>query len=570
MGRKIRDILLMVVVAAVCLLLTLTVSQGDHISSTMIYNLIFLGIIVILYLVAVIGGFFRMSNLSDFFAGAVRAIDSEKENENLSVSQRVQLLKGNPLIDFRMDTFLYDLNHSQSGICDIEDYINEDEMDRLVHRRMLDLVPDVMTSLGILGTFVGLVWGLREFEPSNYEAMTASVTSLVDGIKVAFLTSIYGLSMSLVFSYSMKNGYSALMNRMQTFLDRFHAVIVPSAEMEAQNRLVNNQKEQSELLRNLASEFSDQVAHGFAASLTPTLDNINQSLGSMMTTITNNQQMFLQDIVESFVAEMNKSFHMEFDQFGHHMTQMNEVINRNVLYTEKLYKNMCDEMSALFAKEEKNMHTAVAELSAVQKKYADTMDGLSVQYRQIMDSYQKAQDSALKNLSKAEQESSRYWVACNQAMQNYLLEAAEAYQKFEKVNEGSGRILTAMTAIYQKNEGMADDCKVQMDTFRKTQSEFSRMAEQFGAVLSQIQAAGSDERNIYLSYADPGQASFGSEKAVEPIVKAMQESGRRQETMLEESLQRQEELLEDIRRALKDGAGSDKKRRGFGFWNRDE
>lgn len=216
------------------------------------------------------------------------------------------------------------------------------------------------------------------------------------------------------------------------------------------------------------------------------------------------------------------------------------------------------------------MHTAVAELSAVQKKYADTMDGLSVQYRQIMDSYQKAQDSALKNLSKAEQESSRYWVACNQAMQNYLLEAAEAYQKFEKVNEGSGRILTAMTAIYQKNEGMADDCKVQMDTFRKTQSEFSRMAEQFGAVLSQIQAAGSDERNIYLSYADPGQASFGSEKAVEPIVKAMQESGRRQETMLEESLQRQEELLEDIRRALKDGAGSDKKRRGFGFWNRDE
>ena len=63
-----------------------------------------------------------------------------------------------------------------------------------IHKRLLEMVPDIFTSLGILGTFVGLVWGLKNFEPSNYEAMTTSVASLVDGIKVAFLTSIYGIS----------------------------------------------------------------------------------------------------------------------------------------------------------------------------------------------------------------------------------------------------------------------------------------------------------------------------------------------------------------------------------------
>ena len=46
------------------------------------------------------------------------------------------------------------------------------------------MVPDIFTSLGILGTFLGLVWGLRDFQPTDYSAMTSSVEALVEGIKV--------------------------------------------------------------------------------------------------------------------------------------------------------------------------------------------------------------------------------------------------------------------------------------------------------------------------------------------------------------------------------------------------
>ena len=63
-------------------------------------------------------------------------------------------------------------------------YFNEEDLDNHIHKRLLEHAPDIFTSLGILGTFVGLVWGLKNFEPSNYEAMTTSVSALVDGIKV--------------------------------------------------------------------------------------------------------------------------------------------------------------------------------------------------------------------------------------------------------------------------------------------------------------------------------------------------------------------------------------------------
>ena len=34
------------------------------------------------------------------------------------------------------------------------------------------MAPDIFTSLGILGTFIGLVWGLKNFQPTDYEAVS--------------------------------------------------------------------------------------------------------------------------------------------------------------------------------------------------------------------------------------------------------------------------------------------------------------------------------------------------------------------------------------------------------------
>ena len=78
------------------------------------------------------------------------------------------------------------------------------------------MVPDIFTSIGILGTFLGLVWGLRDFQPTDYSAMTSSVAALVEGIKVAFLTSIYdGISFSIVYTFGMKGEYSSMTEELQ-------------------------------------------------------------------------------------------------------------------------------------------------------------------------------------------------------------------------------------------------------------------------------------------------------------------------------------------------------------------
>src|SRR5690606_4071594 len=59
-----------------------------------------------------------------------------------------------------------------------------------------DSIPTVFTTLGVLGTFVGIYFGLRKFDVND---ITGSIPTLLDGLKTAFTTSIWGISLSLLF-----------------------------------------------------------------------------------------------------------------------------------------------------------------------------------------------------------------------------------------------------------------------------------------------------------------------------------------------------------------------------------
>ncbi len=67
------------------------------------------------------------------------------------------------------------------------------------HSHFLSHAPSLMTSLGILGTFVGIVIGLLDFDPANIDE---SISPLLEGLKTAFTTSLVGMLASILFKIS--------------------------------------------------------------------------------------------------------------------------------------------------------------------------------------------------------------------------------------------------------------------------------------------------------------------------------------------------------------------------------
>ena len=58
-----------------------------------------------------------------------------------------------------------------------------------------NLVTNYASTMGVLGTFVGIFWGLRDF---NVADIQMSIPALLEGLKTAFITSIVGMSVSLL------------------------------------------------------------------------------------------------------------------------------------------------------------------------------------------------------------------------------------------------------------------------------------------------------------------------------------------------------------------------------------
>ena len=62
-------------------------------------------------------------------------------------------------------------------------------------RDFVEQAPGFLTSLGILGTFIGIIIGLYEF---SLEEIDRSIADLMAGLKTAFITSVIGLALSLL------------------------------------------------------------------------------------------------------------------------------------------------------------------------------------------------------------------------------------------------------------------------------------------------------------------------------------------------------------------------------------
>jgi len=69
-------------------------------------------------------------------------------------------------------------------------FVKSEKLSKFIHN-----APNILTSIGILGTFTGIVIGLLDF---NVKDIDGSINFLLEGLKVAFITSLTGISFSII------------------------------------------------------------------------------------------------------------------------------------------------------------------------------------------------------------------------------------------------------------------------------------------------------------------------------------------------------------------------------------
>ncbi|KGJ97945.1 DUF4199 domain-containing protein [Colwellia psychrerythraea] len=264
--------------------------------------------------------------------------------------------------------------------------------------------PALLTSLGIFGTFAGIVIGLMAFDANNIDG---SIEGLLNGLKTAFLTSLVGIILSIVFKVLQTSGVISAPRNIEevssaTPEDILGAIQHQGKSIESLVTAIGGDSDGSILsqLKLLRGDINDnqKIAIKSQQEAAETLKVMNEQLSFQQENFINFSDKLwikMQDFADMLsksatetVIEALKQVITDFnnnltEQFGENFKQLNESVKELVVWQEN-YKVQIGEMTEQYKLGVTSITATEASVTAISqesKAIPETMTDL----KQIME-----------------------------------------------------------------------------------------------------------------------------------------------------------------------------------------
>lgn len=163
---------------------------------------------------------------------------------------------------------------------------------KITNYYVFESIPSVFITLGLLGTFMGITYGLLNFK-TEPDLIKTSIQELLDGLKLAFLTSIYGIVMSLVFGkmvkYKMHKGHA----------------IEPEFESELKELKIMNKH-----LQSLSANLANSIDNAIVQSLKGVVEDVNDTFKKFIDQLVSENFQRLTESIDR-LTEWQETYHKE-------------------------------------------------------------------------------------------------------------------------------------------------------------------------------------------------------------------------------------------------------------------
>lgn len=374
-------------------------------------------------------------------------------------------------------------------------------------------LPGVLTGLGIIGTFYGLINGLSTFDTTDPEKINESLTLLLKSVEHAFVFSALAISFAIFVTILEK----ILLERGVHYLDELNLqidrqfdagvgeeylsdLVKHSQENSAQTRmlkdsLVNDLKvmlanlleEQSkqnlQLTQSLSASYKEasehtatKISESVENSLKGPLEDIAKAVNSATDTNTGQVEGLLQNVLVAFMEKLDATFGRQFDGLHDMMGQSVAAITTMQDGFSQLIQEMKD--------------TSTASANAIQEKLVATIEDMNkaqIEMQKIMTAMleglqakasemnSQAEESSLKmaeQLKKLFDESEQRQQKMAEQMQTFIDDVKQSM--VEGQQETMDKIYGSVTQIESKFEDIFESFK----SSRKEMDEESRFVQE--------------------------------------------------------------------------------------------
>ncbi|MBQ9210800.1 MAG: hypothetical protein IJ153_03790 [Clostridia bacterium] len=198
----------------------------------------------------------------------------------------------------------------------VEDYINDDTVTHSHGNATLaELIPNLLTSLGILGTFMGLSRGLSSLNFADASQLISGIPNLLSGMRFAFGTSVAGISCSLAFNMlnriSQGSSYSAIDDFVSSFTQ-----LAMSRPLDNDVQLICQNQDRNHMLQGINDTLAERMAENVGLAITRAMEPVAGSMDRFIVGATRNQIEGVHRIVSRFLEEMEQSLGGQIQHLG--------------------------------------------------------------------------------------------------------------------------------------------------------------------------------------------------------------------------------------------------------------
>lgn len=271
---------------------------------------------------------------------------------------------------------------------DIYDYIVEENLvQKYGNRKLIDIIPGIFVSAGILGTFIGLISGISGLTmDANSEAIRLGINDLLNGMSVAFYSSIMGITLSLVWQLLDKTiFYPRLIGSFRNNRHEMDKTFPTQDEGNFLKQMVRNQKEQMEdfqafMSEQLIPQMVSGIGQAVSQTLQPHFEKTNEMVRQTLEQSKEKQTEGMQEMVEKFVEALNS-------ETSDYMKELAITLQRTVDWQEKVHEEMSNLVKSMneSAEMQSNMVDKTTNLTEEIHSYTDKITSYQTVLQETVD-----------------------------------------------------------------------------------------------------------------------------------------------------------------------------------------
>ncbi|WP_279136018.1 anti-phage ZorAB system protein ZorA [Desulfovibrio piger] len=266
----------------------------------------------------------------------------------------------------------------------------------LLRSRLIPAGAAILTGLGVLGTFAGLLLGLSGLQlDGNMEHLQAEIRQVAQGASVAFETSVWGVSLSLALTVLEKICSSGVSRRLLSLQGLLLQLFPPFPLPEIMRDTRDSSRETVTHLAGLA----EQIGENMQRSLDSFSENMLNSLAGSISEASNR---ISQAISASLTETLQTTLIPSIDRMS---AASQDLATRQAQGSEEALSHLLTEFTGRMGEagnsQKEAMREATQEMQQAMSTFAESMTGLVRSLQEQQQAFEQRQQNQMERLDTA-------------------------------------------------------------------------------------------------------------------------------------------------------------------------